>query len=72
MAKKAKKPEFRQVRVTLVRSPIGYQQNQRKTAYSLGLRKLNASVVHTETPQIKGMINTISHLVTVEEVTDKA
>lgn len=56
------------VRITLVRSPIGYKRNQRLTAKSLGLNKINASVVHKETPQIRGMINTIRHLVSVEEV----
>jgi large subunit ribosomal protein L30 len=58
----------RTVRITLVKSPIGYAQNQRATVRSLGLRKLNASVTHKETPQIRGMINTVSHLVKVEEV----
>ncbi len=66
MAKK--KPAFKTVRITLVKSPIGYKKNQRRTVESLGLRKLNASVVHTLTPQIQGMINTVSHLVSVEEV----
>jgi large subunit ribosomal protein L30 len=56
------------VRITLVKSPIGYAQNQRATVRSLGLRKLNASVTHKVTPQIQGMINTVSHLVKVEEV----
>lgn len=62
----------RTVRVTLVRSPIGYKKNQRATAEALGLRKLHASVVHRETPQIRGMINTIIHLVQVEEVEGEA
>lgn len=62
--------EFRKVRVTLVKSPIGYRKDQRATAEALGLRKLKASVVHTETPQIRGMINKISHLLEVEEVNE--
>ena len=66
MAKK--KQQFRKVRITLVKSPIGYQKIQRTTAETLGLRKMHASVVHTETPQIRGMINKISHLLKVEEV----
>lgn len=56
------------VRITLVKSPIGYAENQRATVRSLGLRKMNASVTHKATPQIRGMINTVSHLVKVEEV----
>lgn len=56
------------LRVTLVKSPIGYNKKQRATAEALGLRKLNASVTHKETPQIRGMISRIVHLVSVEEV----
>ena len=62
--------DMKKVKVTLVKSPIGYTKNQRATAESLRLRKLNSSAVHTVTPQIKGMLNTISHLITVEEVTE--
>jgi large subunit ribosomal protein L30 len=68
--KKQKQQDFRKVRITLVKSPIGYQENQRATAATLGLRKLHASVVHTETPQIRGMINKIIHMVEVEEVNE--
>ena len=64
-----KKAELKSLRITLVRSPIGYTRDQRATAKSLGLRKLNASVVQLATPQVLGMINSISHLVRVEEVT---
>ena len=56
------------IRVTLVRSPIGYKRNQRVIVETLGLRKLQSSVVHTETPQIRGMINKVNHLLKVEEV----
>lgn len=56
------------LRVTLVRSTIGYKKDQKDTARSLGLRKLNASVVHKDTPVIRGMIYKIRHLVAVEEV----
>lgn len=58
------------LRITLVRSPIGYQKNQQETAYALGLRKLRATVTHKETPQIRGMVNTIIHLVKVEEINE--
>jgi large subunit ribosomal protein L30 len=58
------------VRVTLVRSPIGYTEDQRATARALGLRKMHASVVHTATPQVRGMIKKIIHLVRVEEVNE--
>jgi len=65
MAKKQKS-----LRITLVRSPIAYAKNQQATVRSLGLRKMHQSVTHRETPQIRGMINTVIHLVKVEEVTE--
>jgi len=54
--------------VTQVRSTIGCKQNQRATLLSLGLRKIRQSVQRDDTPQIRGMIHTVRHLVTVEEV----
>jgi large subunit ribosomal protein L30 len=54
--------------VTQVRSSIGAQANQRATLRSLGLRKIRQSVERDDTPQIRGMIHTVRHLVTVEEV----
>lgn len=56
------------LRITLVRSPIGYKEDQKATAKALGLRKLKATVTREDTPSIRGMINKISHLVEVEEV----
>ncbi len=58
----------KQVRVTLVRSPIGYEKSQKATVRALGLRRMNSSVVHNDTPPVRGMINKISHLVKVEEI----
>lgn len=60
--------DAKQIRVTLVRSPIGSKKKQKLTVQALGLRRVNTSVVHKETPQIRGMINRVSHLVSVEEV----
>ena len=56
------------LRVTQVRSAIGCKQNQRATLLSLGLRKIRQSVDRADTPHIRGMIHTVRHLVTVEEV----
>ena len=56
------------LRIKLVRSTIGRPPNQVATARALGLRKLQADVLHSDTPAIRGMINTIRHLVVVEEV----
>ena len=54
--------------ITQVRSTIGRKQNQRDTLKSLGLRKIHQAVERDDTPQIRGMIHTVRHLVTVEEV----
>jgi large subunit ribosomal protein L30 len=58
----------RRLRITLIRSVIGRPGDQARTAASLGLRKLNHSVVREDTPSIRGMVTKISHLVEVEEV----
>ena len=55
------------LRVTLVRSPIGYSERQKRTVKALGLKKLNQSIVHEDRPEIRGMIAKVSHLVAVEE-----
>lgn len=56
------------VRITLVRSPLGRKPNQRRTVEALGLRRIRHSVEKELTDSIQGMINTVSHLVRVEEV----
>ena len=68
MAKQAKKNDGgKMVTVTLVKSPIGFQKVQGKVAEGMGLRKLNHSVTLKDTPEIRGMIFKIRHLVTVSE-----
>jgi len=57
----------KQIEITLTRSMIGKTEKQRKTAQTLGLSKVNDRVVREDTPAVRGMINTISHLVTVTE-----
>ncbi len=56
-----------QIKVTYVKSAIGYPKDQKITVKTLGLNKLNHSVVHNATPQILGMVNKVRHLVKVEE-----
>lgn len=56
------------LKVTQVRSPIGQKQNQRETLRSLGLKRIHDVVVKEDRPEIRGMVNTVTHLVTVEEV----
>ena len=66
MAKaKQAKDSGKTVTVTLVKSPIGFQQVQGKVAEGMGLRKLNKSVTLRDTPETRGMIFKIRHLVTV-------
>ncbi|UCE04760.1 MAG: 50S ribosomal protein L30 [bacterium] len=60
--------EKKKLRITLKRSPIGYHKKQKVTVRTLGLRKLHQTVEHNDTPQIRGMINKVSHLVEVEEI----
>ncbi len=54
--------------VTLVKSPIGYTKDQKATALALGLRRMNQTIEHRDTPALRGMVQKIIHLVLVEEV----
>ncbi|MFD2707279.1 50S ribosomal protein L30 [Salibacterium lacus] len=56
------------VEITLSRSLIGRPQEQRDTVEALGLRKVNHSVVKEDNSAIRGMINKVSHLLTVKEL----
>ncbi len=57
----------RKIKITQIRSVIGYDKTQKETVRALGLRRIRASVVHTATPQILGMVNKVKHLLAVEE-----
>ncbi|MCI9547502.1 MAG: 50S ribosomal protein L30 [Lachnospiraceae bacterium] len=56
------------LKITLVRSTIGAIPKHRKTVKSLGLRKLNKTVIMPDNPAIRGMVKQVQHLVKVEEV----
>ena len=58
----------KRLKVRQVRSRIGGKQNQRDTLRSLGLKRIGDVVVKEDRPEIRGMVSTVSHLVTVEEV----
>ena len=58
------------VRITYTKSSIGCSVDQKETIKSIGLRKLNSSVVREDTPTVRGMIFKVRHLVTVQEVTE--
>ncbi len=55
------------LRITCTHSPIGCSQDQRLTLKSMGLRKLNQSVVREDSKSLRGMILKVRHLVTIEE-----
>jgi len=56
------------LKVTQVRSAIGAKRNQRETLRSLGLKRIRDVVVKEDRPEIRGMIQTVPHMVSVEEV----
>jgi large subunit ribosomal protein L30 len=63
MAEQAKKT----LKITLVRSPIGFNRTQAATVVGLGLRKIRHTVELTDTPETRGMIHKVRHLVQVVE-----
>ena len=56
------------LKVTQVRSVIGSNQGQKRTVRALGLKRIRDSRVHEDTPQIRGMVHKVQHLVEAEEV----
>ena len=58
----------KKLKITQTKSTIGRLANQKATVKALGIRKLNHSVVHEDNPTIRGMIDTVMHLVKVEEI----
>ncbi len=66
MADKSK--ETKKLRITYVKSAIGYSVSHKATIRTLGLRRLHQSVVHDDTPTVRGMLAKVSHLVQFEEV----
>jgi large subunit ribosomal protein L30 len=58
------------LKITQIRSTIDRKEPQKRTIKALGLGRIRRSVVHSDTPQIRGMVRAVSHLVTVEEVNE--
>jgi large subunit ribosomal protein L30 len=58
------------LRITYTKSSIGYNKDQKATVRSLGLRKLNNTVIHEDTPAVRGMIFKVRHLVRFEELAE--
>ena len=64
--KKAKNADGKRLKITLVKSTIGFNRTQDQTVIGLGLRRLNHTVELADTPETRGMIHKVRHLVTVE------
>ncbi len=62
-----KKQSVKTIRITLVKSPIGYPQPQKDTVKALGLRRINQTVEHADTPAVRGMVVKVIHLIRIEE-----
>jgi large subunit ribosomal protein L30 len=62
-----KNSEIKTVKVTLIRSGIGFPIPQKATLKALGLRHLNQSIEHNDTPAMRGMLKKVIHLIRVEE-----
>jgi large subunit ribosomal protein L30 len=67
MAKKAAQARGKRLTITLVKSTIGFNETQFKTVESMGLRRIRHSVELPDTPETRGMIHKVRHLVTVSE-----
>ena len=65
MSKKA--TSGKSLRVTLVKSPIGFPKDQKATVKALGLRRMHQTVEHKDTPALRGMVTKIIHLLKIEE-----
>jgi large subunit ribosomal protein L30 len=63
----AKKADVKMIKVTLVRSPIGFPKPQKATVRALGFRRLHQTVEHEDTPVLRGMLAKVIHMVRIEE-----
>ncbi len=64
---KAAQPKEKILRITLVKSPIGYSKRHKATARALGLRRMHQTVEHVDSPTVRGMIYIVNNLVEVVE-----
>tara|TARA_B100000579_G_C22200152_1_gene562520 strand:+ start:360 stop:548 length:189 start_codon:yes stop_codon:yes gene_type:complete len=58
----------KKIKITLIKSPIGYKEKAKKTLEALGLKRMNQSVEHTSNDSIMGMIKIVDYLIKVEEL----
>ena len=68
VAKKPAKKAEKQIKVTLVKSPIGYNKKQARVVKALGLKKMNSSHILPDNACVRGMVKTVNHLVKLEEL----
>ncbi|MCK9611743.1 MAG: 50S ribosomal protein L30 [Bacteroidales bacterium] len=59
---------MKKLKITQIKSGIGREAYQKKTLAALGIRKMNQAVEVEATPQVEGMINTVKHLLKIEEI----
>lgn len=67
MSPKKSAPAPKVLRLTLVKSPIGYSKRHKATIYALGLRRMHQTVEQVDTPVLRGMLEKVMHLVRIEE-----
>jgi len=67
MPRKKAEEKKKMLRITLVKSAIGYSERHKATVRALGFRKLHQSVVQEDNPTIRGMLSKVNHLVKIEE-----
>ena len=61
------KTDQQRLSITLVKSPLGYSKRHKGTVRALGLRRLNQTVEHVDSPELRGMLDLVSHLVDVTD-----
>jgi large subunit ribosomal protein L30 len=64
---KTKEPKEKILRVTLVKSAVGYSKEHKATVKALGFKRLHQTVEHVDSPTLRGMLYKVAHLVVVEE-----
>jgi large subunit ribosomal protein L30 len=67
MAKKETKPQVKMLRITQVKSAIGYSVKHKATIRALGIHRLHETVIHPDTATLRGMLSKVNHLVVIEE-----
>ncbi len=68
MPRKKEAPKEKIIRVTLVKSAVGYSKEHKATVKALGFKHLHQTVEHVDSPTLRGMIYKVAHLVVVEEI----